>query len=168
MRRKYRVFDTFTNALKNLETEDKELFSWPKNRIALSHALAQQLYKLNPDLSTDLCPFLKTSKKAMKTDILVHNRKTGQKYLAIICRNDYLPENEQKLLLNLAKEIKCELVMAISFFPQRNYMLLYRATDNGIEYYHFDRNTLTSNIVRTKTTVKAQTNSQQLTLEVIR
>lgn len=164
MARKYRVFDTFTHALKNLETEDKELFSWPKNRIALSHALAQQLFKLNPDLSADLCPYIKTSKKAIKADILIHNRKTGQKYLAIICRNDYLPEDEQKKLLNLSKEIKCELVMAISFFPQKNYMLLYRATDSGIEYYHFDRNTLTSDIVRTKTTNSSQVDSQQLTL----
>lgn len=165
MSRKYRIFDTFTDALKKLETEDKELFRWPRNRIALSHALAQQLSKLNPDLSVDLCPYLKTSRKAINPDILAHNRKTGQKYLAIVCRNDYLPEADQKMLLSLAKEIKCELVMAISFFPQKNYMLLYRATENGIEYYHFDRNTLTSDIVRTKTTAEKQKDSQQLTLE---
>jgi len=140
--KKLRVFDIFTSALRDFETGDRDLYSWPRNRLALTHALAQRLFsalsKDNPALFVDM---------SLNPDILVHNRK-GQTSLAVVCRNDYLTEGEQKNLMKLAE--KANLVMAVSFFPQKSYMLLYRATSSSIEYFHFDRNTLTVEAVRSK------------------
>jgi len=141
--KKLRVFDIFTSALKDFETGDKDLYSWPRNRLALTHALAQRLFsavnKDNPSLFVDMSP---------NPDIMVHNRK-GQVSLAVMCRNDYLTEGEQKNLMKLAET--ASLAMAVSFFPQKRYMLLYRATSSSIEYFHFDRNTLTAEALKKKT-----------------
>ena len=162
MAKKFRTFDIFVLALKNLETQDREIFKWAKNRISLCHALALQIYKIfsqqEPEISVDLCP------GTIKTDILVHNRKTCSRPLAVTCRTGYLTEEEQKALMKLAKASKSELVMAVSFFPARNYMLIYRAKESGIEYYHFDRNTLTCSAVRTKVSAHTKKDSDQPSL----
>lgn len=152
---KTKTFDMFMNSLKELETNDREICSWQNNRIGLTFRLALYLdwsfgFK-NSEFVTDMCPSISKSKKSINPDIIVHNRKTGKNILTIVCRNDYLSESEQKRLQVLNQVSKSELTMAISFFPNKNYMLLYRATEEGIEYYHFDRNTLTSKTVRKKT-----------------
>lgn len=165
--KKLRTFDIFTAALKDFESKDKVLYSWPKNRIALTHALSQRLWaslqKEGSALNVDMNPHLQKTKKSINPDIAVHNRK-GQTTLAVVCRNDYLSESEQKGLMELANS--CSLAMAVSFFPQKSYMLLYRATPSAIEYFHFDRNTLTVEAVRSKTFETKKDNSEQTYLSL--
>ena len=164
-----KVFDIFCNALRVLESEDKALYSWPRNRIALSHALAEHIHDLvsetDAKLSVDLCPVLSRSSKMLNPDILLHNRETGLQRLAVVCRNEYLTENEQDELLNFRKSSGCELVLALSFMVQKNYMLIYVAKKDRLEYYHFDRNSQTIEPVR-KRNLDGQTDDKdQLTLD---
>ena len=150
-RKRIRTFDTFTAALASFETKDRDLFSWTRNRTALTHALALRLKETltaqGSDLDVDMGAFISRSQKVVNPDILVHDRKE-KRVLALVCRSEYLKEEEQEALVGLQQTAKCELVMAISFLPQKRYCLLYRVADGKIEYHHFDRNTLTSSIIR--------------------
>ncbi len=165
-RSRIKVFDIFTKALVSLETQDKALFSWPRNRIALAHALALHIHEeLSPSsYSVDLCPVISRSKKTINPDILVHNREKSHHLLSILCRNDYLTESEQKDL-SFMKTLGCDYVTAVSFLPQKSYILVYVANENGIEYYHFDRNLLIMEPVRKRVTDEPKVENKQLTLE---
>ena len=168
-KRTIKVFETFGTALKDLETQDGMLYSWPRNRIALSHALALHLHDLvakqDSSLCVDMCPVLNRSSKAINPDILVHNRETGIQTLAVVCRNEYLTETEQEDLIRFRKNSRCELILALSFMVQKNYMLIYVATEDRIEYYHFDRNSLTIEPVRKRDLGGRQEDKDQLTLD---
>ena len=170
-RTKIRAFETFGKALGLLETQDSALYSWPRNRIALSHALADHIRDLvaDPDnrLSVDLCPVFSRSSKALNPDILVHDRAGGQQVLAVICRNEYLTEGEQDELIRFRRESRCELVLALSFMTQKNYMLIYAANEDRIQYYHFDRNSLTMEPVRMRNLGDVPESDGQLTLDRI-
>lgn len=164
--KKLRAFDLFTQALATFEEKDNSLYEWPRNRMALTHALAVRLEQALPEghqeLSVDMCPVLSKSKKALNPDIVVHNRKTGQVVLALVCRSEYLSEEEQQTLMELNAGRRCDLVLALSFFPQKQYMLIYRATPEKVEYFHFDRNTLTTDVVRKRTVNETPESSDQL------
>ncbi len=168
--RKPRTFDLFTQALRVFEEKDNSLYTWPRNRIALTHSLAKRLEQTLPegfaDLNVDMCPVLSKSKKAINPDIVIHNRKTGQVVLAVVCRTDYLSEEEQQALMELNAGSKCDLVLALSFFPQKQYMLIYRATTEKVEYFHFDRNTLTTDAVRKRTVSQTPESGDQLKLRL--
>lgn len=169
-RNRIRVFDAFGRALALLEKEDSCLYTWTRNRISLAHALAMHLKDIiskdDKSIAVDLCPVLAKSSRLINPDILVHNRTTGQQYLSIICRSEYLTEIEQRNLIELRKNSKCELVLGLSFKPQKNYMLIYVTTMDGIEYYHFNRNTQTLEPVRKRIIQESSdTNDQQPILE---
>ena len=167
---KIKAFDTFGKALCLLESQDRELYSWPRNRLALSHALAMHISSLidqKQKLSVDLCPVLNRSPKALNPDILVHNRETKTQLLAIICRTDYLNESEQDELIRFRRESKCDLVLALSFMVQKNYMLIYVANEDRIEYYHFERNSQTMEPVRSRSLETQADTAEQLTLDRI-
>ena len=169
-RSKIKAFDTFGKALCLLESQDRELYSWPRNRLALSHALAMHISSLidqKQKLSVDLCPVLNRSPKALNPDILVHNRETKNQLLAIICRTDYLTESEQDELIRFRRESKCDLVLALSFMVQKNYMLIYVANEDRIEYYHFERNSQTMEPVRSRSLETQADTAEQLTLDRI-
>ena len=169
-RSKIKAFDTFGKALCLLESQDKELYSWPRNRLALSHALAMHINSLidpKQKLSVDLCPVLNRSPKALNPDILVHNRETKTQLLGIICRTDYLTESEQDELIRFRRESKCDLVLALSFMVQKNYMLIYVANEDRIEYYHFERYSQTMEPVRSRTLENQTDTAEQLTLDKI-
>ena len=117
--------------------------------------------------SPDLCPVLNRSPKALNPDILVHNRSTKTQILAVICRTDYLTEPEQDELIRFRKESKCDLVLALSFMVQKNYMLIYVANEDKIEYYHFERNSQTLEPVRSKNLEGQGEPAEQLTLDKI-
>ena len=167
-RSKIRVFDIFGKALSMLEKEDGELYSWPRNRLALSHALAVHIHDLlsdsKPVYSVDLCPMLTKSSKALNPDILVHNRQSGHQLLSVVCRNEYLTESEQSELIRFRKDSSCELVLALAFMVQKNYMLIYAANEDRIEYYHFDRNSMTLEPVRKRELGEKTESKDQLTL----
>ncbi len=168
-RSKIKVFDIFTKALICLEKQDQILYSWPRNRLALAHALAvhlqEQLGTPTP-YSVDLCPVISRSKKTINPDILLHNRQTGHHLLSIVCKNDYLTEAEQAELANI-KSMGCDYVTALSFMPQKSYILVYVANENGIEYYHFDRNLLIMEPIRKRITSTGEADNGQLSLEKI-
>lgn len=170
-RSRIKAFEIFTKALALLETQDKELFTWPRNRITLTHALAVHLHDIleDPSYSVDLYPATTKSRRTSNADILVHNRQSGHQILAIVCRNDYLTEQEQKDLSSLMEGnpqegTSCDLVLAVSFMPQRSYMLIYIANDDGVEYYHFDRNLMIMEPVRRRTIEEELNDREQPTL----
>lgn len=173
-RSRIKAFEIFTKALALLETQDKELFTWPRNRITLTHALAVHIHDILEDhtYSVDLYPAAK-SRRSSNADILVHNRQSGHQILAIVCRNDYLTEQEQKDLSSLMEGnpqegTSCDLVLAVSFMPQRSYMLIYIANDDGVEYYHFDRNLMIMEPVRRRTIEEELNDREQPTLVKIK
>ena len=169
-RSKIKAFDTFGKALCLLESQDRELYSWPRNRLPLSHALAMHINSLldqKQKLSVALCPVLNRSPKALNPDILVHNRETKSQLLAVICRTDYLTESEQDELIRFRRESKCDLVLALSFMVQKNYMLIYVANEDSIEYYHFERNSQTMEPVRSRSLESQTDTAEQLTLDKI-
>ena len=170
-RSRIRAFETFGKALSLLEAQDRILYTWPRNRIALSHALADHIRDLmresGAELSVDLCPSLSKSGKTLSPDILVHDRESGNQVLSVVCRNEYLTESEQDELIRFRRESRCELVLALSFMAQKNYMLIYAANEDRIEYYHFDRNSLTLEPVRKRSLEDAPGNKDQLTLDRI-
>lgn len=173
-RSRIKAFEIFTKALALLETQDKELFTWPRNRITLTHALAVHIHDILEDhtYSVDLYPAAK-SRRTSNADILVHNRQSGHQILAIVCRNDYLTEQEQKDLSSLMERnpqggTSCDLVLAVSFMPQRSYMLIYIANDDGVEYYHFDRNLMIMEPVRRRTIEEELNDREQPTLVKIK
>jgi len=162
------AFGTFGKALGLLEEQDSVLYTWPRNRIALSHALADHIRDLlsgSGNLSVDLCPVFTRSSKVLNPDILVHDRAGGHQVLAVICRNEYLTEGEQDELIRFRRESKCELVLALSFMTQKNYMLIYVANEDKIQYYHFDRNSLTMEPVRMRNLGDVSVSDGQLTLD---
>ena len=170
-RSRIKAFEIFTKALALLETQDNELFTWPRNRITLTHALAVHIHDIleDPSYSVDLYPATTKSRRTSNADILVHNRQSGHQILAIVCRNDYLTEQEQKDLSSLMEGnpqegTSCDLVLAVSFMPQRSYMLIYIANDDGVEYYHFDRNLMIMEPVRRRTIEEDFNDKEQPTL----
>ena len=167
-RTKITAFGIFGKALALLEEQDGVLYTWPRNRIALSHALADHIRDLvqgSGNLSVDLCPVFTRSSKALNPDILVHDRTGGRQVLAVVCRNEYLTEGEQDELIRFRRESKCELVLALSFMTQKNYMLIYVASEDRIQYYHFDRNSLTMEPVRMRNLGDTPESDGQLTLD---
>ena len=168
---KIQLFDIFGKALIELHNKDNSLYSWPRNRISLTHALAMHLQTLiapnDQDCNADLVAGLLKASNTLNPDILVHNIETNTQCLTVICRNDYLTEQEQALLQNYQKTSSCELVLALSFMPQKKYMLIYVANQDSIEYYHFKRNTLTIEPVRMRTIENKKEKSGQLTLDKI-
>ncbi|MCR4676890.1 MAG: hypothetical protein K5634_06650 [Sphaerochaetaceae bacterium] len=145
-------FDLFILALRDFEKMDSVLYGWPRNRFSLSHALAVRLMNVIKEKGAGYdVDLISPSKKNPGPDILVHDRVRGRKYLEIRCRNDYLSEEEQNELLALSEQGRQTLYLGLSFFPQKNYMLIYSARSGKIGYMHFSRNTLTAEAVRTKT-----------------
>ena len=51
--------------------------------------------------------------------------------------------------------------------PQKNYLLVYAANEDRIEYYHFDRNSLTMEPVRKRSLEDSPESKDQLTLDKI-
>lgn len=139
------LFDTFLDALKNLIVKDSIVCSWPRNRVPVSHVLATRI-GANPlivreqffaDLQAPFPPQLKLN----SPDILVHDRKESR-IMAILCRDSYLQEKEQTQLLEMSRVGTCDLVLALSLLPQKDYMLIYLAEGNHIDYYHLFQDTL--------------------------
>ncbi|MGI5910661.1 MAG: hypothetical protein ACOX6K_09880 [Sphaerochaetaceae bacterium] len=184
---KIRLFEIFVDALRNLVQEDNELFSWPRNKAAVVHRLADHLHAaLRRDLSlhgddssrtyldlpgrqyVDVGVQFSIGTKTFSPDILLHDRSKDRpvRPLAIVCRDSYLSENEQTSLHELQETGDCELVLALSFLPQKNYLLIYRADDYRMEYYHFLRDELNCVILKRRELDGQQDDEQQLKLGI--
>ncbi|MCF0238824.1 MAG: hypothetical protein HUK24_09500 [Sphaerochaetaceae bacterium] len=169
-RSRTKAFNIITKALAQLETKDKVLYSWPRNRVSLTHALAKHIEEeigtLSKDevLSVDMGPVLYKSGKIMNPDIIVHNRNIDDQFLCVVCKNDYFTEEEKNQLLELRKVSNCSLVVAVSFLSQKNYMLVYVTEEDSVSLYHFDRNYLAMEPLRSKNLIEEKESKDQLIL----
>ena len=143
-----RLFEAFIAALARLIDNDSVLFTWRKNHITISHRLAQHLEQVmfkelpvhhQEAYVVDLCVPILEDSRAIAPDILVHNRsgKENHRLMAIVCREGYLTEKELLNLHEFKNEAGCYLTLAIAFLPQKDYILIYRADETTIDYYHF-------------------------------
>lgn len=178
---KIRLFEIFVDALRHLVQQDNELFFWPRNKAAVVHRLASHLHAaLRRDLSLhadeanqsymelpgklyfDVGVAVNTEQKTFFPDIVLHDRSKDDpvRLLAIICRDNYLSEDDQISLHELQETGNCELVLALSFLPQKNYLLIYRADTYKMEYYHFLRDELSCVILKRREIEGAEDDDQ--------
>ncbi len=145
-----RLFETYIQALSELVDRDSALFVWKKNRIAVSHRLAQHLeqglfgalgVQHRNEYLVDLCAPIMDDPRALIPDIVVHDRgeKKAHRLMAIVCREGYLTENELLGLHEMKMKGDCELTLAMALLPDKEYILIYRANEATIDYYHFLR-----------------------------
>lgn len=183
---KIRLFEIFVDALRHFVQQDNELFFWHRNKAAVVHRLASHLHvafrkdlslhadetnetymelpgKLYFDVGTTIC----IDQKNYIADILLHNRSIEKpvRLLAIICRDTYLSEDEQTSLYELQENGNCELVLALSFLPQKNYLLIYRAGNSKMEYYHFLQDELSCNLLKQRE-IENSEDAEQLKLGI--
>jgi hypothetical protein len=143
-----RLFETYISALSRLMEQDALLFTWRRNRVAVSHRLAHHLNEGLSDLFfpsqrkrivVDMGAAVLEEARALIPDILVHDRDPSDPHrlMAIVCREGYLTEEELWALHELKVTGSCELTLAMAFLPQKDYMLIYRADGTAIDYYHY-------------------------------
>lgn len=183
---KIRLFEIFVDALRHLVQQDNELFSWPRNKAAVVHRLASHLhaalrrdFSLHADeanasymelpgkLYFDVGVAIDTEQKTFFPDIVLHDRSQEQpvRLLAVVCRDNYLSEDEQISLHELQETGNCELTLALSFLPQKNYLLIYRADNYKMEYYHFLRDELDCIILKRRE-IEGTGDAEQLKLGI--
>lgn len=183
---KIRLFEIFIDALRHLVQQDNDLFSWPRGKAAVVHRLASHLHTaLRRDLSLhadeandsymelpgklyfDVGAAVNIGQKTFFPDIVLHNRSKENpiRLLAIVCRDNYLSEDEQISLQELQETGNCELALALSFLPQKNYLLIYRADSYKMEYYHFTRDDLSCVILKRRE-IEGTEDDEQLKLGI--
>jgi len=155
------LFEAFEEALKNLIEDDAELFTWPKAKVSIAHTLASHLHRtlckvlgLSLDVSgkgyLTLPQKMKIDLFALageaKADILLHDREKSRP-LAILFNQDYLSKQQVEVLHKLEKE-GCSLVLGVAFLNQKDYILIYHANGEKLDYYHFSRTGHTSSLLK--------------------
>lgn len=172
-----RLFETYILALSHLVDQDSVLFHWRKNRMAISHRLAQHLEQglfgaLPPsqreNFLVDLCAPIMDESQGLIPDILVHDRqeRDPKRLMAVVCRDGYLTEQELMGLHDLKTKAGCELTLAIAFLPLKEYMLIYRADETTIDYYHFLRSEKHCQLLKRRQISDVSTDAHQLKLGI--
>jgi hypothetical protein len=172
------LFDAFEGALAQLISQDSELFEWQKAKASIAHCFASHLQEelrkvleLSPDTgSLGFCALPQQMKVdifpsvgSVRVDLLVHDRK-GCRPLAVIFHNDYLNKNQMDKLRKL-QGLGCNLVLAVAFLPQKDYILIYRSNGQRIDYYHFNKQDGMSSLFMQKE-METDTDSLQLSLDI--
>lgn len=172
------LFEAFEEALKHLIEDDAELFTWPKAKVSIAHIFATHLHRslckvlglsldsssrsyltLPQNMKVDLFALVKGN----KTDILLHDR--GQnRPMAILFNQDYLSKQQLEVLRNLEKE-GCSLVLGVAFLHQKDYILIYHANGERLDYYHFSRSGHTSSLLKQRELAKGES-PLQLSLNI--
>lgn len=155
------LFEAFEDALKHLIEDDAELFTWPKAKVSIAHTFASHLHRtlckvlgLSLDTSSKSYLTLPQNMKVdlfalaqeSKADILLHDRAKNRP-LAILFNQDYLSKQQIEVLHKLEKE-GCSLVLGVAFLTQKDYILIYRANKERLDYYHFSRSGHTSSLLK--------------------
>jgi hypothetical protein len=172
------LFDAFEGALSHLILEDSELFEWQKAKASIAHCFASHLHRelrnvldLSPDtrtadffslpqqMSVDIFPTV----GSVRVDLLVHDRKDCRP-LAVVFHNDYLNKNQMDKLRKL-QGLGCNLVLAVAFLPQKDYILIYRSNGQRIDYYHFNKQDGMSSLFMQKE-METETDRLQLSLGI--
>ncbi len=170
-----RLFEACISALSLLVEHDSQLFTWRRGRIAVCHRLAHHLEHLlfsagKPEKSKgyhlDLCATIPGEARVLTPDILLHNRdiENPVRSMAIVCREGYLSESELRSLHELKTKAGCDLTLAIAFLSQKDYLLIYRADDTRIDYYHFSRTEFHCQLLKRRDVVELSDDSHQLKL----
>ncbi|MFA7643504.1 MAG: hypothetical protein WCY74_09505 [Sphaerochaetaceae bacterium] len=145
-----RLFETYILAVSRLVEHDGALFGWRRNRVAICHRIATHLQEglfgtfslaQRQRYVVDMGASLLEDPQSLVADIVVHDRGAQEPHrlMAIVCREGYLTESELLGLHELKVKGNCELTLAMAFLPQKDYMLIYRADETSIDYYHFLR-----------------------------
>ena len=135
MKNSLALMNTVLKSLKNLEEQEQEVISWTKNKIPLCHRLA---YYLEANANEGKCDLSPVFNNKVTADIQLYD-KNNKPILLIFFKKRYFNLKEQKQLIALSKRNTTMLILGITAYPKRNYFLLYRATKDKLEYYHFLR-----------------------------
>ncbi len=172
------LFEAFEEALKHLIEDDAELFTWPKAKVSIAHTFATHLHRtlckvLGLSLDTSSKSYLSLPQnmkvdlfalaEESKADILLHDRAKSRP-LAILFNQDYLSKQQIEVLHKLEKE-GCSLVLGVSFLHQKDYILIYRANGEKLDYYHFSRTGHTSSLLKQREVPSAES-PLQLSLNI--
>ena len=155
------LFEAFEEALKHLIEDDAQLFTWPKAKVSIAHTFATHLHRtlcrvLGLSLDTSSRSYLSLPQKMKvdlfalakesKADILLHDREHSRP-LAILFNQDYLSKQQIEALHKLEEE-GCSLVLGVAFLSQKDYILIYHANGERLDYYHFSRSGHTSSLLK--------------------
>ncbi|HKL57104.1 MAG TPA: hypothetical protein VJ854_01790 [Sphaerochaeta sp.] len=155
------LFEAFEEALKHLIEDDAQLFTWPKAKVSIAHTFATHLHRtlcrvLGLSLDTSSRSYLSLPQKMKvdlfalakesKADILLHDREESRP-LAILFNQDYLSKQQIEALHKLEEE-GCSLVLGVAFLSQKDYILIYHANGERLDYYHFSRSGHTSSLLK--------------------
>lgn len=155
-----KLFKHFTDSLSQITTTESIILSWPKVKTIFCHRLAVLLQQKMPELYSDLCP------PKSFCDVVVHDRNTPDyQALSIFFKTDYLTQKEQKQLLALSESTD-GLVLGLSYFAKKSYFLIYYASNNQIEYYHFDKSKLECEKLKSRNLTTKKIKEIQLTLDL--
>ncbi|HKL58664.1 MAG TPA: hypothetical protein VJ863_02115 [Sphaerochaeta sp.] len=172
------LFEAFEEALKHLIEDDAQLFTWPKAKVSIAHTFSMHLHRtlckvLGLSLDTSSTSYLSLPQKmkvdlfalakTSKADILLHDREKNRP-LAILFNQDYLSKQQIEVLHKLEKE-GCSLVLGVAFLHQKDYILIYRANGEKLDYYHFSRAGHTSSLLKQREVPSAES-PLQLSLNI--
>lgn len=165
----YKLFNLFTDSLAQVQENDAMLFSWQKPKAAFCFRMALYIQQSLPQMRVDLQPCRGAGSPPCDIMICEEDRDGAEESLLgimeISCKPDYFSMKEQEHLISRASESQA-MVMAIAFFPKKRYFLVYRALQDRIEYYHFDRNLLTCKPLKSKNLPDRQEDKTQLSLNL--
>ncbi len=172
------LFEAFEEALEYLIEDDAQLFTWPKAKVSIAHTFASHLHRtlckvLGLSLDTSSKSYLSLPQnmkvdlfalaQESKADILLHDRAKNRP-LAILFNQDYLSKQQIEVLHKLEKE-GCSLVLGVAFLSQKEYILIYRANGEKLDYYHFSRTAHTSSLLKQRE-LAGRENPLQLSLDI--
>lgn len=165
----YKLFSLFTDSLAQVQKNDAILFSWQKPKAAFCFRMALHIQQSLPQIRVDMQPCRGTSSPPCDIMICEEDGDGSEESLLdimeISCKPDYFSMKEQEHLISRASESQA-MVMAIAFFPKKPYFLVYRALQDRMEYYHFDRNLLTCKPLKSKNLPDRQEDKTQLSLNL--
>ncbi len=172
------LFEALEEALKHLIEDDAQLFTWPKAKVSIAHTFASHLHRtlcrvLGLSLDTSSKSYLALPQKMKvdlfarvgehKADILLHDRGENRP-LALVFNQDYLSKHQIDTLHKLEKE-GCSLVLGVSFLHQKEYILIYHANGERLDYYHFSRTGHTSSLLKQRELARGES-PLQLSLNI--
>jgi hypothetical protein len=172
-----RLFEACISALALLVEQDAQLFTWKRGRIAICHCLSQHLEHLvfsngqngqNQKYFFDLYASIGGGISRLVPDILLHNRNEAEpeRRMAIVWREGYLSEEELGALHDLKNKALCDLTLAIALLPQKDYLLIYRADESRIDYYHFNKTDAHCYLLKQREVCELSTDKSQLRLGI--
>jgi|GEM_PF-995784 len=137
------LFDAFAKALRELSERDKLLFGMKRNKISLSHRLANYLEK---NLREGTYVDISYSVGSCTPDLIAHDR-NGRIQLAIWWQDEYLTRKLQDEAKRFHEEYGC-FTLAFSLLSDRDYFLIYRFASTYTDYLHISREDFSESLLK--------------------